>query len=98
MMTSMTTPRAMSPLPTRSAPEALVVTALLRAHGIPVYIAGQLLQDEFGVSQRILCGAGATLEVPTSHLLEARALLAKARADAASDAADDSDDGPPPGP
>ena len=87
-----------TPVPTRSSAEAQVVAALLRAHGIPVYIAGQLLQDEFGVVQRALGTAGTVLEVPTADLLRAQALLAAARAEGRGEEPLTDDELPPPGP
>lgn len=91
-------PIATTPLPTRSSAEAQVVAALLRAHGIPVYIAGQLLQDEFGVFQRLVGRLGTVLEVPTTDLLRAQALLAEARAEGRGEGPLPDDELPPPGP
>jgi hypothetical protein len=58
--------------------EAQVVAALLRGAGIPLYVEGRLLQDEFAMAQAV-SGAGRTIMVPASRLEEARAVIAAAR-------------------
>lgn len=66
--------------------EAQVVTALLRAAGIPLYVDGRLLQDEFALSQAI-SGAGRKIMVPASRVAEAREVIQRARKQG--DSADD---------
>ena len=53
--------------------EAQVVTALLRAAGIPVYVAGRRLADEFGVTQAAMGLAQVDVQVPADRLAEALA-------------------------
>ena len=62
-----------------STAEAQVVAALLRAAGIPLYMDGRLLQDEFAISQAVTGGVGRQIMVPESRLEEARAVIAEAR-------------------
>jgi len=62
-----------------SAEEAQVVAALLRANGIPLYMDGRLLQDEFALSQAVTGGVGRKIMVPESRLEDARAVIAAAR-------------------
>jgi hypothetical protein len=69
----------------RSPAEAQVVAALLRAAGIPFYIEGRLLQDEFALSQALMGLTRARVEVPADRLQEARALLEQARRDGTTD-------------
>jgi hypothetical protein len=64
-----------------SAGEAQVVAALLRAAGVPLYMDGRLLQDEFAISQAVTGGVGRQIMVPASRLEEARAVIAQARKD-----------------
>jgi hypothetical protein len=59
--------------------EAQVVAALLRAAGIPVYVAGRRLTDEFAVSQAAMGLAQVDVQVPGDRLEEAQALLEQAR-------------------
>jgi hypothetical protein len=63
----------------RTPAEAQVVSALLRAAGVPVYVAGRRLQDEFAVSQAAMGLAQVDVQVPEDRLDEARALLERAR-------------------
>lgn len=66
-------------LTARTSEEALVVSALLRHAGVPTYVGGSLLQDEFAAAQRILNLASIVIQVPRSRLLEARAVIEAAR-------------------
>ena len=59
--------------------EATVITAVLRAAGIPAYVNGTLLQDEFAVIQRLLNLGAVEVQVPRDRLEEARAILEAAR-------------------
>lgn len=58
---------------------AELIVAVLRAEGIPAYVEGALLQDEFAVSQRILGLGGVRIQVPRERLEDARKALAAAR-------------------
>lgn len=63
----------------RTHEEALVVSALLRHAGIPVYVGGSLLQDEFAAAQRIMNLQAIVISVPRSRRLEADAVIEGAR-------------------
>jgi len=63
----------------RSRAEAQVVEALLQSAGIPVYVPGLLLQDDFAVSQRAMGLLGVKVEVPRDDLERAKQVLAEAR-------------------
>lgn len=71
--------RATVPIPTKSASEAQVVASLLRGAGIPVYVGGQMLQDEFGVAQRVMNLQSASVEVPRELEEKAFRILEEAR-------------------
>jgi hypothetical protein len=58
---------------------ATIVVALLQAEGIPAYVNGSLLQDEFALSQRLLGLSAVEIQVPADRLAEAREVLAAAR-------------------
>jgi len=62
----------------RSSAETAVITALLRSEGIPFYVDGRLLVDEFAISQGLL-GLKSEISVRSHDLLRAQALLAEAR-------------------
>ncbi|MHC4845557.1 MAG: putative signal transducing protein [Planctomycetota bacterium] len=73
-------PEALGEAMTADSPEeAQVVAALLRAAGIPLYMDGRLLQDEFAISQAITGGVGRQIMVPASRVEEAQAVIAQAR-------------------
>jgi hypothetical protein len=63
----------------RTPAEAQVVTALLRAAGIPVYVGGRRLADEFAVTQAAMGLSQVDVQVPADRLEEAKALLEQAR-------------------
>ena len=58
---------------------AELIVAILRAEGIPAYVDGSLLQDEFAVSQRVMGLGGVKIQVPRERLEEARKALEAAR-------------------
>jgi putative signal transducing protein len=60
--------------------QAQLIVSILRAEGIPAYVGGALLQDEFAMSQALLGMSGTTIEVPRDCADEARRVLAEARA------------------
>jgi len=72
----------------RSRAEAQVVEALLQSAGIPVYVPGLLLQDDFAVSQRAMGLLGVKVEVPKTDLERAKQILAEAREKARSEEPD----------
>lgn len=59
--------------------EARVVAAVLEANGIPTFIDGQSLQDEFAMSQRLMNLSIIEVQVPASRQEEAQGLLAAAK-------------------
>ena len=61
--------------------EAQVIVAVLRSAGIPAFVGGQLLQDEFAASQRLLGLQGVDIQVPEEARVRAMAVLAEARRD-----------------
>ena len=71
--------------------EAQVVVALLRANGIPTYVDGQSLQDEFALSQRLMGLNGLDIQVPKSMLEQARRTIEEARRKGASADSRDTD-------
>ncbi|HET6202506.1 MAG TPA: DUF2007 domain-containing protein [Planctomycetota bacterium] len=58
---------------------ATVLLSILLAEGIPAYIAGTLLQDEFALSQRLMGLNAVEIQVPRNRLEEARKVLEAAR-------------------
>jgi len=58
---------------------ASVIVAVLQAEGIPAYVNGTLLQDEFALSQRLMGLNAVEIQVPRSRLEEARQVLQAAR-------------------
>jgi hypothetical protein len=75
--------------------EAQVVAGILREAGIPVYVAGQSLQDEFAMSQALLNLSRVRIQVPKERLEEARRAVAEADSAAHLLDRDDFDPGPP---
>lgn len=65
----------------RSSAIASVIVQALKFEGIPAYVGGCLLQDEFAVSQRLLGLNCVDIQVPRSCLEEAQKIL-KAMRDA----------------
>jgi len=59
--------------------EAQVIVGVLQEANIPAYISGQVLADEFAISQALMNLAQVEIQVPRSKLGEARAVLAAAR-------------------
>jgi len=61
---------------------AQLLADLLRDAGIPVYIDGSQLQDEWAMSQKMMGLLSTELQVPRDRLDEAREILASVRASA----------------
>lgn len=59
--------------------EAQVIAAVLRGAGVPVYIGGSMLTDEFAASQRLMGLGGVRVQVPSDQLENARQALVEAR-------------------
>ena len=59
--------------------EAQVIAAVLRGAGVPVYIGGSMLTDEFAASQRLMGLGGVRVQVPGDQLENARRALVEAR-------------------
>ncbi len=73
----MTEPKIASVVRVASSPQqAKVLAAVLQAEGIPAYVEGESLADEFAVSRRLLGTAGTRILVPTASLEAARNILA----------------------
>ncbi len=60
---------------TNTEAEARVIAAILQADGIPVYVQGDSLQDEFAISQRAMNLSAVEVRVPRACLEDARAAL-----------------------
>ena len=71
---------------------AQLVADLLRDAGIPVYIGGSLLQDEWAISQKLMGLLSSEVQVPRDRIEEAREILASVRASAAESAEKDDDE------
>lgn len=69
----------------RSAAEAQVIAAVLSAAGIPVFVGGSALQDEFAVSQRLLNVQQVRVQVRRDQVAQAQEALQAARSVAAAD-------------
>ena len=68
------------PLEHASTPfEATVIAGVLTSAGIPAYIDGSLLTDEFVSAQRLMNLRGTTVTVPATQLDAARQALKAAR-------------------
>ena len=63
--------------------QAKVFVALLQAQGIPAYVEGDSLADEFAASRRLLNLLGTEVKVPTASLEQARQILAGVKIDPA---------------
>jgi hypothetical protein len=61
---------------------AQLVAGLLRDAGIPVYIGGSQLQDEWAMSQKLMGMLSTDVQVPRDRLAEAREILETVRASA----------------
>lgn len=59
--------------------EAEVIAGVLRDAGIPVYVAGEELNDEWALSQRLMNLQGVVVTVPRDRVEEARQVLDEAR-------------------
>ena len=68
----------------QSRSEAQIVVSVLRSSGIPAYVDGQFLNDEFAYSQAVMNLGSVDVQVPRQAADEARRILAEAR-----DSADD---------
>lgn len=64
--------------------EARLIAGILQGAGIPAFVAGGLLTDEFAMSQRLMNLQNVRVQVRRDHLTRAREVLAEARAAAAS--------------
>jgi len=58
---------------------ASLIVQVLKFEGIPAYVGGCLLQDEFAISQTALRGNCVDIQIPRSCLEEARKILAALR-------------------
>ncbi len=63
--------------------QAKIFVALLQAEGIPAYVEGDSLADEFATSRRMMNLVGTKVMVPTTSLDRARELLVKVEIDPA---------------
>lgn len=61
--------------------EAKLFKALLEAEGIPAYVDGGTLSDEFAVSRQIMNLAGTQVKVRADHLERAKAVLGEVQID-----------------
>jgi hypothetical protein len=62
-----------------SPPIAEMLLEMLQDRGIPAYVNGRLLQDEWAISQILLGRVGVSIQVPRKHLEAAKKILAEAR-------------------
>jgi hypothetical protein len=60
--------------------EARIIAAVLEDAGIPVFVAGGMLADEFALSQRMMNLQSVAVQVPKDRLADAEQALAAARA------------------
>ena len=60
--------------------EAQIIVAVLRSAGIPAFVEGTSLMDEWAVSQRIMGQIGVEVKVAAEDLERARTILEEARA------------------
>jgi hypothetical protein len=74
-----------------------LLLGLLKTAGIPAYVGGRYLQDEWAISQIVLGRVGVKVQVPRKHLEEAREVLAEAKREAASRASETDDEADPEG-
>jgi hypothetical protein len=61
----------------KSAAEAQLFVAMLESAGIPAYVEGESLADEFAMSRKLMNLGGTSVMVPTSSLARAREVLAE---------------------
>jgi hypothetical protein len=81
----------------RSPLEAELIVGVLRDAGVPAFVEGGLLTDEFAISQRLMNMNAVKIQVPHDRLADAEAALRAARASAADvDAAADETIAPSP--
>ena len=59
--------------------EASIIKGILESEGIPVYVDGELLMDEFNMSQKLMNMSGISIEIAQEDLERARAIVASAR-------------------
>lgn len=76
----------------RSPWDARIIAAIMADAGIPAFVAGGLLTDEFAMSQQLMNLQGVQVRVPRDRLEEAQAALAAAR-EAGKQLSEDSDTG-----
>ena len=68
------------PMERVSSPQiAALVAQILKDAGVPAYVAGSLLQDEWAMSQKAMGLLGVEVQVPAEYLDEAREILKEAR-------------------
>jgi hypothetical protein len=79
----------------KNAFEAQVIAGVLREAGIPCYVAGQSLQDEFALSQILAGVLSIEIQVPADRLDEAMRVLTEADESAKLLDRDDFDPGEP---
>ena len=72
---------------------AQLVADLLREAGIPVYVGGSLLQDEWAISQKLMGLLDTEVQVPRDRLEEAREIIASVRNSGEGVGEDDEEDG-----
>ena len=72
--------------------QAKVFVAMLQAEGIPAFVYGGALTDEFAMSQQLAGLQGVTIRVAEDRLDEAKAAVAAAREAGAKMNVDDADD------
>lgn len=60
--------------------EAQVIAGVLQEAGIPTYVSGSLLTDEFALSQQLMGLQNATVQVPKDRLQDAETAIAEAKA------------------
>ncbi len=75
----------------RNHSEALIIAAVLRSAGIPTYIEGAQLQDEWAASRRLLGLLSGRVQVPASLRDEALRVLEEARRAGGEDGDEESD-------
>ena len=59
--------------------EARVIAGVLKEAGIPCFVGGQNLTDEFAISQMVMGVAGVNIEIPAASAEAAEEALAQAR-------------------
>ncbi|MGE0144262.1 MAG: DUF2007 domain-containing protein [Planctomycetota bacterium] len=61
----------------KSSAEAHLFVAMLQSAGIPAYVEGESLADEFAMSRKLMNLGGTSVMVPTSSLARAQEILAE---------------------